>query len=79
MALIIAYSIYCKFFEVTFIIFFLKKPFLQNFDEFQDVSLFLNKANDKQKYKFNVINHISLCGKGILHQTDPHLEVYPLS
>ena len=39
-------------------------------------SLF-NEANDKEKYKFHIISHISLCVKGILHQADPYLEVYP--
>lgn len=30
-----------------------------------------NEANNKQKYKFSVMGRISLCAKGILHQTDP--------
>lgn len=35
-----------------------------------------NEVNSKQKYKSDVMGHISLCIKGILHQTDPYLEVY---
>ena len=43
-----------------------------------DYQSLLNEANDKQKHKFNIIGHVSLCVKGILRQADLHTVRYIL-